>query len=66
MGDVVFGLTAGGAYAQYALGSIFALKPKEVGLATAVALPAADTAARLDFVRTCDLRGESPCNHTLV
>ncbi|WP_406456115.1 NADP-dependent oxidoreductase [Streptomyces sp. NBC_01622] len=47
VGDEVFGLIAGGAYAEQAIASVFARKPSGLGWAEAAALPvAALTAAR--------------------
>ena len=47
-GDEVFGWSDGGAYAQYAVGTIVALKPKSASFEQAAALPVAgETASRV-------------------
>lgn len=48
-GDEVFGLTTGGSYAQYAISSVFAVKPAGVDWAAAAALPVAGITARRDL-----------------
>jgi NADPH:quinone reductase-like Zn-dependent oxidoreductase len=62
VGDEVFGLTTGGAYAQYAISGVFAAKPAGLEWAAAAALPVAGITARRDL----DLLGVTAADTLLI